>query len=573
MIPQLVSRPFAVESVFAAPFLYVSPSFQRPFAWAEDNAERLLGDIQAACASAPDDIYFLGAVLLVRVPLPGEADGGLSEQAAFAGPERVFEIVDGQQRLVTLALLLAVLRDLLGREGAALSPARQRLMAALATAEASVVRVRLRGPDSLFLHQCIGAPGACLEAPSIDLQSEAQRHLLDVRDLFVHQLSPLEADELARLAVFVLGNCTVVSIVTNTIDRAYQMFTVLNATGKKLTRSDILKAELIAAAPAAERSRLTEIWDDLERRLGTKFEDLFSYVRTLFGRGAEPIVEAVRAQVAAMPGGSQAFIDKMLAPAGRILDVILREAHEGTSQSAEISAHLRYLGWLSSKEWVPPLLGYWLRHGSDAAQLLSFLRTLDRFAFGVRVHGLGADKRGQRMVELAKSIAGGAPAQGPWAPLQLSRDELRIITFNLRDLHDRCAPACKLVLQRLNEYLGGLPIPATQPMTIEHILPSKTGADSRWRVDFPDPEQRQKLAGCLGNLTLVPKGINDRAANHDFARKSLIYFGAGAETLCAMTAELRGVAAWTPRHIEARRARLNAALQDLWQFDDGRQPL
>ena len=568
MIPQLVSRSFAVVDLFAPPFLYVSPSFQRPFAWQAENAERLLGDIQNAYFNAPDDFYFLGAILLVRTPLASEAQRAPALEQAFGGPERIFEIIDGQQRIVTLAVLLAVLRDLLGLDARPAARLHKRLAQTLIASEQNIARVQLRGPDTAFLDHCIAEPGACLVPPLHETASEPQRRLLEIRDFFARQLRPLEPAELSRFAAFVLENCALVSVVTNTIDRAYQMFTVLNDTGKPLTRNDILKAELIAQTAPAERARATEVWDGLEHRLGDKFEDLFSYVRTQSARSSGQIVEAIRAQADATAGGAGGFIFDTLAPAGRIVDAILHGGHTGASQSAAINSYLRYLNWLPGKEWIPPLLGFWSRHGNQAAALLVFLREMDRFAYGVRVLGLGGDKRGQRMAELNNLINAGSPASGPWPALVLNREELRTINFNLRDLHRRSPQVCRMVLLRLNEHFGGAPADSAVPLTIEHILPLKIQPNSQWRVDFPDTDARQKFAACLGNLTLVTARVNERAGNHDFARKSAIYFEPGAEPIVRLTQELRHMAAWTPQQIEARLERLSAGVHALWRFDE-----
>ena len=565
MIPQLASRSFAVENLFAPPFRFVSPAYQRPFAWSVDEAERLLADIQAASAASADEIYFLSTILLVRTPLPAEALRPLSPDTAFAGPERIFEIVDGQQRIVTLAILLAVLRDLLGPAARTLY---DRLVAAQAALASRGPRVQLRGVDGAFLVHCMNERGACLVPPVLQPEGESQRRMLDVRDFFVRQLKPLEPEELKRLATFVLENCSLVAVVTNTIDRAFQMFTALNGTGKPLTRNDILKSDLIGQLEPQARARALAIWDDLERRLGSAFEQLFSFVRTGAGRGSTQIVEAIRTQVAAMPGGAAAFLFDTLAPAGTILDTVLRAEHSGAPQSAEINRLLRYLDWLPGREWVPPLLSYWARHGNNAQTLLVFLRALDRFAHGVRLQGLGADKRAQRMNALVAQINGGAPALGPWPSLQLSRDELRAISFSLRDLHRRSPQICRMVLLRLNEHLGGAPLTSAVPMTIEHILPLKVGANSKWRTDFPDAEDRLKYAACLGNLTLVTAAVNERASNLDFDKKHAIYFNADAYPVAAITSELRSKSTWNQRDIEQRLARFTAALNAIWQLED-----
>ena len=559
MFKNLASRSLSVENLFSAPFLFLSPSFQRPFSWQVETAERLLGDIQAAAHGAETELYFLGAVLLVQAT--SGRDG--TAQVHLDGAERVFEIIDGQQRIVTLAILLAVLRDLTAKGGMPLS---RRLAHVLTGATRDRPRVTLRGDDNAYLQSCIGAAGATLIEPRSEPATMPQRRMLAIRDFFARSLGSVARAELEHFATFLLDHCGLVAVVTDTIDRAYQMFTTLNDAGEPLTRSDILKAELIGQAPAAEREELTQIWEDIERRIGPEFEQLFSFVRTRSGRGNGQIVEAIRAQVAATPGGAATFIRDQLQPAGLVVDLILRADHKGARESAAINRLLRYLNWLPGQEWVPPLLSFWIRHGSDPAALLAFLRALDRFAYGVRLHGLGVDKRAQRMAAATALIEAGGAAAGPWPPLMASRDELRQIEFSLRDLHRRSPAICRLVLQRLDEHFGGEPITGGEPLTTEHILPLKAGANSQWRKDFPDAETRQKLATCLGNLTLVTEAVNGRAANHDFARKVAIYFEDDSQRISKLTDELRHARKWTVVEIEARLERLTAGMKEMWQF-------
>lgn len=73
---------------------YEVPYYQRPYAWEEENAEDLFEDLLTAFQSARtgDDSYFLGSIVLF--------DSGSTER---------HKIIDGQQRLVTLQLLLLAL--------------------------------------------------------------------------------------------------------------------------------------------------------------------------------------------------------------------------------------------------------------------------------------------------------------------------------------------------------------------------------------------------------------------------------------------------------------------------------
>lgn len=76
-----------VEQVFKSE--YVIPLYQRNFAWGEEQICQLLGDIRE---SINEQQYYLGS--LVVIPRQN----------------RVYEVIDGQQRLTTLALLSYVLQ-------------------------------------------------------------------------------------------------------------------------------------------------------------------------------------------------------------------------------------------------------------------------------------------------------------------------------------------------------------------------------------------------------------------------------------------------------------------------------
>ena len=76
----------------------VIPLFQRPYSWKERHWAALWDDILACASSDGPREHFLGAV--VSAPLTPTG----------VGVNR-FQIIDGQQRLTTFALMMAAMRD------------------------------------------------------------------------------------------------------------------------------------------------------------------------------------------------------------------------------------------------------------------------------------------------------------------------------------------------------------------------------------------------------------------------------------------------------------------------------
>ena len=109
------ATPLALGHLLSDPFRFRIPSFQRPYSWTTKEAGQLLDDVTLALDEQAEESiggeceYFLGAMLLNSAP-------PLAPPAIYgAVPAFVHDVVDGQQRLVTLTILLAVLRDLLAQ--------------------------------------------------------------------------------------------------------------------------------------------------------------------------------------------------------------------------------------------------------------------------------------------------------------------------------------------------------------------------------------------------------------------------------------------------------------------------
>ena len=86
----------SLNSILNGDYIFSVPSYQRPYSWTEDNAAELFDDLFDAYQNktSEDDSYFLGSLVLKKDPYKPNSD-----------------IIDGQQRLTTLTILLAILRD------------------------------------------------------------------------------------------------------------------------------------------------------------------------------------------------------------------------------------------------------------------------------------------------------------------------------------------------------------------------------------------------------------------------------------------------------------------------------
>ena len=86
------------QKLFSQDFWFVIPEYQRSYVWQTDNIIELVEDLYYAFENKDDSDYFLGSLVLKKI-----------EGSSF--PE--YEVLDGQQRLTTFFIMMAVMRDLI----------------------------------------------------------------------------------------------------------------------------------------------------------------------------------------------------------------------------------------------------------------------------------------------------------------------------------------------------------------------------------------------------------------------------------------------------------------------------
>src|SRR5436190_13733712 len=98
---EIKSEKILVKNIFSTMWFRI-PEYQRPYIWSKDEVNELLDDLTFAQHEKPDQEYFLGSFVFQSK----KADPSRGEQFAEN------DLLDGQQRMTTLLLLFACVRDL-----------------------------------------------------------------------------------------------------------------------------------------------------------------------------------------------------------------------------------------------------------------------------------------------------------------------------------------------------------------------------------------------------------------------------------------------------------------------------
>jgi uncharacterized protein with ParB-like and HNH nuclease domain len=223
-----------VLEIFCDKYLLRIPSYQRPYAWTTEQTSELLSDITAACGDSGDvanaNPYFLGSIVLIKHPQKPDAD-----------------VVDGQQRLMTLTILLCVLRDL---ADAGLGWAIHNYICEAGDpirGTTDVFRLTTRGRDEDFFRDTIQQGGGTSMLPDISRLRDARARMVENAALLRERLKDLSTEERRRLTVYIAERCYLVVVAVSDQESAFRVFSVLNSRNLDLSPADIFKTEIIGS--------------------------------------------------------------------------------------------------------------------------------------------------------------------------------------------------------------------------------------------------------------------------------------------------------------------------------------
>jgi len=555
-VKQLDAGEYPLRKIFSSDFEFRIPDYQRPYSWGNEQVLQLLDDLEGSLDRNTDEPYFLGSVVIVK-------------EGTSAGAE----VIDGQQRLTTLSILFAVLRDLTtNRQLAAelsefvLEPGR--IMAGTKPKP----RLTLRQRDAAVFREHVQADGKIRELiglPDSTLTTDAQRAIRDNAKALVLRLEAWPETRREELAAMMGTRTFLVVVSTPDLASAHRIFSVMNARGLDLTAADIFKSMVIGDIAPEDQPTYADKWEQEEQDLSRDgFAELFLHVRMIFAkeRAQRTLLLEFEQQVLAgyLPGGGARFVDEVLIPYSDAYEHLITQNLPAVGGWEQVNGWLRRLVQLDNNDWRPPALWALKHHASDPAFLNPFLARLETLAASMLIRRMYATPRASRYAELLKQLEEG---QGLDAPaFALGEDERAETLARLQGDVYLVQPVRRYVLLRLDEKLANQPGVTYQHkmITVEHVLPQNPRNDGQWVADFTDDE-RLVWTHRLANLVLLNRAKNSEAQRFDFEEKKTRYFtGPNGVATFALTTGVLRESAWTPQVLEARQARLVGVLAREW---------
>lgn len=346
------------------------PPFQRAYAWEDEEVEVLIQDLLEAFRTGT--IYFLGAIVVIRPRNRGPSD-----------------VVDGQQRLTTLTIMMAVLRDLARTKdeeilvhsmiGPDVKPGGMRFQ----SAQNQKWRITLNPNDEPYFRRFVQEKGATLQDESAREEgrapgSESQARLSAAVGTMQEYLSDMAPEERSRFATWLLDQVTLVRVRVGEFAIAYKVFQSLNHRGKPLSDHDILKSVLFARAEydAQESDGESRKWSNYTARLGDRgFGDLWKQVRSIYDRDAVgEMVSGLIAGITVKAGGAlkqndaiAQFIETRLPKYVDAYDAVVNGKTDGLKLGAESLRRICFLRSIHHESWRAPAIRFLAEYDYDEA--------------------------------------------------------------------------------------------------------------------------------------------------------------------------------------------------------------
>ena len=549
---------------------YRIPRFQRDYSWTDDEWEDLWLDILGTLTTGGEPAHYMGYLVLQ------------SEN------DKLFDVIDGQQRLTTLSLIvLAVLKNLqrLIDEKKDADRNQQRSQQIRQTYIGYLDPVTLVSRSKLALnrnndtyYQTYLVPLGHLPQRGFRASEHSLRKAFEwfdkrVRDYARQQAPQFAGDEGVALATLVetMSDRLFFTVITVTDElNAYKVFETLNARGVRLSATDLLKNYLFSVLHREqqhehEMKTLEDRWEAMVGRLGSEsfpdFLRLHWNSRHSFVRQTE-LFKTIRGQVS-----TRAAVFNLIREMEEDMDAYLGLTHpEASNWHPQLKIHASELKMFSVRQPFPLLLA--ARRVFADKDFETLLRACVMISFRYNVIGsLPANEQERIYNQVAEKISQGELNTVAAVLIGLSSiypaDEAFRAAFAnklVRTTQSRNRRIVRYILCQLEKQSDGRDYDFdSDAFNLEHVLPEHP--EKGWEA-FTE-EEIEAMVFRLGNLTLLQTGQNKDLGNAEYSVKRTVYAGSSF----ALTRKLAEEnAEWTPERIANRQNWMARQALSIWRI-------
>jgi len=229
-----------IKSIIEGSKQYSVPLYQRAYVWEKKNWQTFWNDIKELCDTGCNETHFFGS--FVTMPIEKES------------PVDEFFLIDGQQRLTTLFVLLATLRD---KEKTLQEEIEQQYFFN-----------RFNGKSLKLLPTKLQGDQECFEKI---IRAEECTHInnriKECFDFFTKIVAKMTVEELKRLKQKIVQALRVVHIKLEKGDDPYKIFESLNAKGAELSQADLIRNHFFMRISDKQDDNYNAHWEPMQKKL------------------------------------------------------------------------------------------------------------------------------------------------------------------------------------------------------------------------------------------------------------------------------------------------------------------
>ncbi len=545
------------------------PPFQRPYSWKPEQWGQLWEDLTVRL----DQDYLMGGIVLC----------GTDNGNDF--------VIDGQQRLSTISLLIAVCRDYLWREcgsdkakQSAIGIHNQYIVSGGVDAEKNEPFLVLGELDrDWFAEKIQVSPAADGEYYPPDVAQVknkipgSSRLLWRAYQFFHKQIVRRHSTNAAFLTIDSkiedvkritrhLGtrNWFMVTRVPDDT-QAYTLFEVLNDRGLELSISDLIKNVILARASEIERlPKAKEHWSNIVEALD--YENIAAFLRYFWmshnGKKTteDKLFETLKNDIKKMNASTLiTFLKGLSEEAENFAEIIGR-----SEINEDITRELELINSYGFRVGNSLFLAVWAC-AKDEDVRLDVLREVKNFLVKFAVFANQVTNE----LEIVMADLSAAVRKDLKSGLELMRAKFKKSLPSNKTIEDgflKLEPSsavARAILTEIEISLTGTEKLASGPskVNVEHIFPQS--ASDKWKESFGANDEEESYVARLGNLTLLDAKLNRQASNKPYSDKQKTYYVKSDFTI---TKQLPKGNHWTIKSVEDRQAELFKSAKEIWQI-------
>jgi len=524
---------------------YILPLFQRSYSWDKKEWDILWEDLCELSEIENPRSHFIGSI--VNMPTTSVPEG-VSK----------YMLIDGQQRITTVFIILALLRDLANQN--------DEKEFAEEINNTLLVNPYKRGADYFKLMP------TQIDRDEFQrlIQNELDGHESQIKKAYSYFDSKLKRNPIDKnlLKKLITNYLSIVSIVLDNDDNPYLVFESLNAKGRPLTQADLIKNYFFMRIHLDQQDEVyTRYWQPMETRLGDRLTDYIRHYLMMDGSIVKQndVYHSLKEKV---DQNNAIEYLKTLSKTSSYYEKLITPDNE-----AEISIrkYLQRLNRIEVTTAYPLLLNFYKDYASNnlnASEFTDLLKLLENYLIRRFVCGLPTNQLNKvfptviislntnfqgRFIEGIKSIL---PTKG--YPKN-SAFRKSILESKLYGGGDRSIKT-KLILESIEESFAHREAVPFGNLSIEHVMPQTL---SEWWQNYLGEEWEivyELQLHNIGNLTLT--AYNSELSNDDFYTKKDFY----ADSHLEINKYFTNIADWKKLDIERRARTLSEIMINIWSY-------